>query len=112
MNINCIPSYTNFLFFPLGKYPGDFAQDMFKKNVIVRSNNYPDGKWARVSVGTMDEMKKFIELMKGRLERVKFFCHRIHRSGKNSDADCPVVGRQAQQFAITNCWFQATKGFD
>jgi histidinol-phosphate aminotransferase len=64
MNINCIPSYTNFLFFPLGKYPGDFAQDMFKKNVIVRSNNYPDGKWARVSVGTMEEMKKFIELMK------------------------------------------------
>ncbi|MES2329220.1 MAG: histidinol-phosphate transaminase [Bacteroidota bacterium] len=64
MNINCIPSHTNFLFFPLGKYPGDFAQDMFKKNVIVRSNNYPDGKWARVSVGTMDEMKKFIELMK------------------------------------------------
>lgn len=64
MNINCIPSYTNFLFFPLGKYPGDFAQDMFKKNVIVRSNNYPDGKWARVSVGTMDEMKRFIELFK------------------------------------------------
>lgn len=64
MNINCIPSYTNFLFFPLGKYPGDFAQDMFKKNVIVRSNNYPDGKWARVSVGTMEEMKKFIELFK------------------------------------------------
>jgi histidinol-phosphate aminotransferase len=64
MNINCIPSYTNFLFFPLGKYPGNFAEDMFKKNVIVRSNNYPDGKWARVSVGTMDEMKKFIQLMK------------------------------------------------
>lgn len=64
MNINCIPSYTNFLFFPLGKYAGDFAQDMFKKNVIVRSNNYPDGKWARVSVGTMDEMKQFIALFK------------------------------------------------
>ncbi len=64
MNIKCIPSYTNFLFFPLGKYPGDFAQDMFKKNVILRSNNYADGKWARVSVGTMDEMKQFIGIMK------------------------------------------------
>ena len=64
MNIKCIPSSTNFLFFPLGKYPGDFAQDMFKKNVIVRSNNYPDGKWARVSVGTMEEMKQFMGLMK------------------------------------------------
>ncbi len=64
MNIKCIPSYTNFLFFPLGKYPGDFAQDMFKKNVILRSNNYADGKWARVSVGTMDEMKQFIGIIK------------------------------------------------
>lgn len=64
MNIKCIPSYTNFLFFPLGKYPGDFAQDMFKKNVILRSNNYADGKWARVSVGTLEEMKQFIGIMK------------------------------------------------
>lgn len=64
MNINCIPSYTNFLFFPLGNYQGNFGQDMFKKKVILRSDNYPDGKWARVSVGTMDEMKQFISLMK------------------------------------------------
>jgi len=64
MNIKCIPSYTNFLFFPLGKYPGNFADDMMRKNVIVRSMNYPDGKWGRVSVGTMDEMKQFIGLMK------------------------------------------------
>ncbi len=64
MNIACIPSYTNFLFFPLGKYPGDFAKDMLAKNVILRSNTYPDGKWGRVSVGTIDEMKQFISLMK------------------------------------------------
>ena len=64
MNIRCIPSYTNFLFFPLGKYPGDFAQDMLQQKVILRSNNYVDGKWARVSVGTLDEMKQFIGLMK------------------------------------------------
>lgn len=64
MGISCIPSYTNFLFFPLGNYPGDFAQDMFKKNVILRSANYPDGKWARVSLGTLEEMKQFISLMK------------------------------------------------
>lgn len=64
MNIKCIPSYTNFMFFPLGKYPGDFAQDMLAKNVILRSTNYPDGKWARVSIGTLDEMKQFISLFK------------------------------------------------
>jgi histidinol-phosphate aminotransferase len=64
MNITCIPSYTNFIFFPLGKYPGNFAENMLQKNVIVRSMNYADGKWARVSIGTIDEMKQFITLMK------------------------------------------------
>ncbi len=64
LNIEAVPSYTNFIFFPLGKYPGDFASDMLKKNAIVRSNIYPDGKWARVSIGTMDEMQQFMGLMK------------------------------------------------
>ncbi len=64
MNIACVPSHTNFLFFPLGKYPGDFAKDMLAKNVILRSNSYPDGKWGRVSVGTLDEMKQFINILK------------------------------------------------
>lgn len=64
MRINAIPSFTNFIFFPLGKYPGDFSKNMLQKNVIVRSDNYPDGKWARVSIGTMEEMRKFIGLMK------------------------------------------------
>jgi histidinol-phosphate aminotransferase len=64
MNISCIPSGTNFLFFPLGKYPGNFSKDMLQKNVILRSETYPDGKWARVSLGTMDEMQQFIGLVK------------------------------------------------
>lgn len=64
MNIACIPSYTNFLFFPLGNYSGDFAKDMLAKNVILRSGVYPDGKWGRVSLGTLDEMKQFISIMK------------------------------------------------
>ena len=47
-----------------GKYPGNFSKDMLQKNVILRSETYPDGKWAMVSLGTMDEMKQFISLMK------------------------------------------------
>lgn len=62
MNIQYIPSYTNFIFFPLKNYSGDFARDMIQKNVLLRFNNYPDGKFARVSIGTIDEMKQFIEL--------------------------------------------------
>lgn len=64
MNITVIPSHTNFIFFPLGTYPDNFANRMIEKNVIVRSDNYPDGKWARVSIGTMEEMQSFIRIMK------------------------------------------------
>lgn len=58
-----VPSYTNFIFFPLKNYPGDFAKDMLAKNVVLRSNDLPDGKWCRVSVGTIEEMNSFIKLM-------------------------------------------------
>jgi histidinol-phosphate aminotransferase len=58
-----IPSYTNFIFFNLNDYPGDFAEDMARKNVLLRYNKYPDGKWCRVSVGTMEEMQQFTRIM-------------------------------------------------
>ena len=64
LNYRCIPSFTNFLFFKLNNYPGDFAKAMLKKNILLRSNEYSDGKWARVSVGTAEEMKIFISTMK------------------------------------------------
>ena len=63
LKYRCIPSSTNFLFFNLKDYPGDFAQDMLKKNVLLRSNQYSDGKWGRVSIGTIEEMQQFIRLM-------------------------------------------------
>lgn len=64
MGYHCIPSFTNFQFFHLKNYPGDFAKDMLAKNVLLRSHDLPDGKWCRVSIGTLAEMKKFIEIMK------------------------------------------------
>jgi histidinol-phosphate aminotransferase len=60
---NPIQSYTNFIYFPLRNYEGDFAADMFKKNIILRANQNSDGKWCRVSIGTMEEMKSFINTM-------------------------------------------------
>jgi histidinol-phosphate aminotransferase len=62
LGIDAVPSFTNFIFFPLKKYKGNYAEDMLDKHkIILRSNQYPDGQWARVSVGTMDEMKQFIQ---------------------------------------------------
>lgn len=65
LGIDFIPSHTNFIFFPLKNYAGDYAKDMFDKhNIILRSNTYADGKWARVSIGTMDEMQVFCSTLK------------------------------------------------
>jgi histidinol-phosphate aminotransferase len=64
LGIDFIPSHTNFIFYPVKKYPGDYAEDMFNKHkIILRSNKYADGQWARVSLGTMDEMKQFIRII-------------------------------------------------
>ena len=64
MGVQFIPSYTNFIFYPVQKYPGDYAADMADKHkIVMRSNKYSDGQWARVSVGTLDEMKQFIRVI-------------------------------------------------
>ena len=63
MGIQFIPSYTNFIFYPVKNYPGEYSADMLKHKIIMRSNKYSDGQWARVSVGTLDEMKQFIQVI-------------------------------------------------
>jgi histidinol-phosphate aminotransferase len=64
MGIQFIPSYTNFIFYPVKNYPGEYSTDMFDKHkIIMRSTKYSDGQWARVSIGTLDEMKQFIRVI-------------------------------------------------
>ena len=62
--VEYIPSSTNFIFFRLKNYPGDFAEEMRKKNIILRAGNYADGKWGRISIGTLDEMKQFEKVIR------------------------------------------------
>jgi histidinol-phosphate aminotransferase len=64
MNFTVYPSYTNFLFFKLKNNNGNFADDMLKKNILLRSNNYSDGQWCRVSIGTAQEMQTFLSTLK------------------------------------------------
>jgi len=65
MGIELIPSSTNFIFYPVKKYTGNYAGDIFDKHkILLRSNNYSDGQWARVSVGTMEEMEIFCSTLK------------------------------------------------
>ena len=65
LGIDYIPSYTNFIFYPVKKYNGDYAGDMFNKHkIILRANKYSDGQWGRVSIGTLEEMKVFCSTLK------------------------------------------------
>lgn len=65
LKIDFIPSFTNFIFYPLSKKDDEYAKMMLARhNIILRSNSYADGKWARVSVGTMEEMQAFCAALK------------------------------------------------
>jgi histidinol-phosphate aminotransferase len=64
MGFTCYPSHTNFLFFHLGNFKGNFSQEMLSRNFIVRSSQYGDGQWCRASVGTLDEMRSFCRELK------------------------------------------------
>jgi histidinol-phosphate aminotransferase len=64
LNLIAIPSQTNFIFVPLGNYKGNFAEEMLAKNVIVRNNMVDNEKWARISIGTLEEMQRFIPILK------------------------------------------------
>ncbi len=59
-SIPSIPSHTNFLYFSLASYTKDFFEQL-KKNNIARTRIYEEqGKWSRITIGTMQEMQRFI----------------------------------------------------
>ena len=65
MGYNVADSHTNFIFFQLKNYTGDFAKEMLEKNnILLRSYNFKDGNYCRVSLGTMEEMKQFMKVFK------------------------------------------------
>ena len=60
LNLVCIPSYTNFLYFSLTNYKKDFFEQLRTNNIIGTKIYEEQGKWTRITVGTMQEMQKFI----------------------------------------------------
>ncbi|MGC4038874.1 MAG: aminotransferase class I/II-fold pyridoxal phosphate-dependent enzyme [Chitinophagaceae bacterium] len=65
MNYKVADSHTNFLFFQLKNFKGDFAKEMIDNhNILLRSYDRNDGNYCRVSLGTIDEMKQFIKVFK------------------------------------------------
>lgn len=61
LNCECISSTTNFIYFSLSNYKKDYFKQL-EDNTIQGGRIYEEqGKWTRITVGKMDEMKKFIK---------------------------------------------------
>ncbi len=60
-----IPSYTNFVIFPIEMDGKAFLKKMSDKGITVRAFDILNKSWCRVSMGTMDEIKQFVTTLKG-----------------------------------------------
>ena len=63
MNFDYVPSVTSFVLFPIEMKGKPFLEKMRKRQVAVRAFDIMDQNWCRVSMGTMDEMKVFVEAL-------------------------------------------------
>ncbi|HEY0741571.1 MAG TPA: histidinol-phosphate transaminase [Chryseosolibacter sp.] len=63
LGMNPIPSYTNFVLFPIQMPVKDLLGRMVEKGVGIRGYEINSKPFARVSIGTMDEMKLFMKSM-------------------------------------------------
>lgn len=63
MGLNPIPSFTNFVLFPIQMPVKDMLAKMVEKGVGIRGYEIDGKPYARVSIGTMDELKLFVKSM-------------------------------------------------
>ncbi|MEO6979664.1 MAG: aminotransferase class I/II-fold pyridoxal phosphate-dependent enzyme, partial [Mucilaginibacter sp.] len=59
-----IPSFANFVMFPLKMDGNKFVGEMMKRGVGVRNWKLNGADWCRVSIGRMDEMEAFADAFK------------------------------------------------
>lgn len=64
LNLTCIPSYSNFIYFSLENYKKDFFKQLEDHNIMGTKIYEENGKWTRITIGTMKEMQQFIEAIK------------------------------------------------
>jgi histidinol-phosphate aminotransferase len=63
-NIFHAQSFANVIYFETAKFPKEFAKTMETKKVIVRDGTALGRPFCRVSMGTVEEMRQFVEVLK------------------------------------------------
>lgn len=64
MGFNPIKSHTSFILYPIDMSTKEFADKMLDKGVGIRVFTINDKPYSRVSMGTMDEVKYFVDTLK------------------------------------------------
>jgi len=64
LDFNYIPSSTNFILFNIDKLKKNLLEEMKQRNIEVQFRQHYGGKWCRVSMGTIEEMKMFTEALR------------------------------------------------
>ena len=64
MGYSPLPSYTNFVIFPISKPGSELVNHMANNGVALRSWNFDNKNWCRVSIGTQPDMDLFLQAMK------------------------------------------------
>lgn len=64
LNFTCIPSHTNFIYFSLKNYKKDYFKQLELHNVVGTKIYEENGKWTRITIGTIYEMQQFIQALK------------------------------------------------
>jgi histidinol-phosphate aminotransferase len=57
--IKIIPSSANFVYFSLDNYKGDYFKKLKDTKILGGKTYEQNGKWTRISLGTMEEMKVY-----------------------------------------------------
>jgi len=65
MKLTVIPSYTNFLYYQVAGFIGDYPSSINGETMSAVRVFEDQGNWYRTSVGTINEMKLFVEKVKG-----------------------------------------------
>jgi histidinol-phosphate aminotransferase len=64
LGLEAIPSDTNFIYYSLASFNGNWEQQMAAKNILAPGSVEERGKWTRITIGTMEEMQAFVAAAK------------------------------------------------
>ncbi|ANE50299.1 pyridoxal phosphate-dependent aminotransferase [Flavisolibacter tropicus] len=64
LGIKVIPSHTNFIYYSLANYKGNWQEALRAKNILSAGTYEQQGQWTRTTVGTLKEMQQFISAVK------------------------------------------------